>query len=182
MRLQATEDVRTRLTFQIAKKLRRTRTGPISVRVRQQTSVRVPCALPKALPVRYRMTRSWPSSWPLGPSCQRPFAPASWRWSRPPRSECIHSCLAWRTGASDNPKPRRSKNRSRGAIEWSCDGSLSPAPRTRYRQIRFPAPLPGIRLPRAAPFYGCQKSNGSISRSERRFLSHRFRIYVEPEV
>jgi hypothetical protein len=81
MRLQPTEGVRTRLNPVIAKGLRRTRTGPIYARVRQQTSVRVPCALPKALPVRKRLTRTWPSSRPPGPSCPGPFAPASWRWS-----------------------------------------------------------------------------------------------------
>jgi len=44
------------------------------------------------------------------------------------------------------------------------------------------APIRGIWPPRAAPFYGCQKCKASISGSERRFLIHRFRTYVEPEV
>jgi len=44
------------------------------------------------------------------------------------------------------------------------------------------APLRGIWPPRAAPFYGCGKCKGSISGSERRFLIHRFRTYVEPEL
>ena len=29
------------------------------------------------------MTRTWPLSWPLGPSCPKTFAPASWRSWRP---------------------------------------------------------------------------------------------------
>jgi hypothetical protein len=106
MRLQTPQGVKRRLTPLIAKGLRRIRAGPVCAKKRQQTSVRGPGALPKALPIRYPNTGTWPLSWPLGPSCPRPFAPASSLWSRPPRSECIQSCQAWQTGASDNLKPR----------------------------------------------------------------------------
>ena len=32
-----------------------------------------------------QMTPTWPPLWPLGPSCPRRSAPASWQWSGPPR-------------------------------------------------------------------------------------------------
>jgi hypothetical protein len=43
-------------------------------------AVRVPHALPKALPGMLGMTRIWPSSWPLGQGWTRPSEPESSRW------------------------------------------------------------------------------------------------------
>jgi hypothetical protein len=69
MRLQATVSVETRLTALTAKNLPLTRTGRQSAKTRHQAAVRVPGALPKALPGHHSMTRNWPLSLPLGVSC-----------------------------------------------------------------------------------------------------------------
>jgi hypothetical protein len=86
-RQQATVSVKTRLTFLMAVGLRRTRTGVIFAKERQQTAVRVPGALPRALPGLWPNTQTWPWSRPPGPTCPRPFVLALSRWSRPQRFE-----------------------------------------------------------------------------------------------